>query len=599
MSRRPPRNADEWDDSRVEPAPPAPDAPIPSYELPARKPRNRAEAARWEREMEERSRMGWDTPINRRAFLDLSKRLGLGAAAASAAFPAFLAACGRTASSLSPSRGSRFDVGGGADGDTINIGAISIYSGVGAFVGKLVDRGAGLATKQINRHGLPDPSIMNSNNGFPDFERYQQQDLGGIKIGDRTVKLRLISRDDNLSAQVAVSAIQEMITSFNIKGLIFAGLYDDIYAAKRLLQQYNLPAIAAYGDIASVGQLYPQTDYRQLFQMFPPDKWGIELALDEYALADRGYRRFAYIGDNTAIGAQGKRLIGETLAKSGNRLLAAEQYNVGDVDMTAQLQRIRSANPQVLMIWGIAGDTAHALESLKRLDAVYVDQATALRGPGWHPQIIGFEGGAAERTFAVLAGDAARVGTMSYWYMGGIGYIPEFQPAVDLFKEEFGDSPTGGENNPADAVFLFAKAFQDAQSTDGDKVIAALENMEEGINFSSIAPHTFSKERHISLQKDDMVGITLERGRAVPASPPYTLGTEFTGNEDLGIEPFNPPGYIGPTMFMRFNQDGLRRKHKKLFVDVMLKQGFGTQCTKRPDPSSDWGFRLTNECPIH
>lgn len=595
--RRPPRDADDWDRLRDEGAPPDASAPIPSYELPARRARNRKEAARWEHQMEQRSAGGWDTPINRREFLDLSKRLGIGAAAASSLFPAFLAACGRTASSLAPGRGGKFDVGAGAEGDTINIGAISIYSGVGAFVGKLVDHGAGLAVKQVNAHGIPDDALLKANDGFPDFKAYQQQDLGGIKIGDRRVKLRLISRDDNLSAQVAVSAIQEMITAFNIKGLIFAGLYDDIYAAKRLLQQYNLPAIAAYGDIASVGQLYPQTDYRQLFQMFPPDKWGIELALEEYAIPDRGYRRFAYIGDNTAIGAQGKRLIGETLAKSGNRLLAAEQYNVGDVDMTAQLQRIRNTNAQCLMIWGIAGDTAHALESLKRLDAVYKDQPTALNGPGWRPQIIGFEGGAAERTFAVLAGDAARVGTMSYWYMGGIGYIPQFQPAVDIFKKEYGESPTGGENNPADAVYLFAKAFQDAQSTEGAKVIAALENMKQGINFSSIAPHTFSADRHISLEKDDMVGITLERGRAVPTAPPYELGTEFTGAE--GIKAFNPPGYIGPTQFMRFNQDGLRRKHKRLFVDVMLKQGFGTQCTKRPDPSSDWGFRLTNECKIH
>jgi branched-chain amino acid transport system substrate-binding protein len=568
--------------------------PIPSHELPHREPARRAERRRLDQEMEEKTAAGFDTPINRREFLGTSKKLGLGVAATSWLYPAFLAACGKTAGGLSPGEGGRFDVGGGGGGETINIGVISIYSGVGAFVGKLVDRGGQLAAEQINKHGLPAKGLQTANDGFPDFETYQKQTTGGI-LGGR--KIRLIARDDNLSAQVAVSAVQELITSFNIKGLIFAGLYDDIYAAKRLLAQYNLPAIAAYGDLASVGQLYPKTDYRQLFQMFPPDSWGIELALEEYAIRDRGYSRFAYLGDNTAIGAQGKRLIGEVLARNGKRLLAAEQYNVGDVDMTAQLQRIRGTSCNCLLIWGIAGDTAHALESLKRLDAVYRDHPAALGGSGWHPQIIGFEGGAAERTFAVLAGDAARVGTMSYWYIGGVGYVPQFLPAVDIFKKRWREAPTGGENNPADAVYLFATAFEQAGGTEPQKVIEALENLKGGVNFSSIAPHSFTKDRHISLEKDDMVGITLERGRAVPTSPPYELGTEFTGRGD--VKPFHPPGYVGPTHFMRFNQEGLLRKHRKLFGEVMLKGGFGTQCTKRADPGAPYGFKLTGECKIH
>jgi branched-chain amino acid transport system substrate-binding protein len=571
--------------------------PIPSYELPRTNPPRRWQRRLVEEKMEEASATGWDTPMNRREFLDVAKKLGTGVAATSWLYPAFLAACGKTADQLTPASGGRFNVEEGGGGETINIGVISIYSGVGAFVGKLVDHGGQLAVEQINKHGLPGPGISTANNGFPDFDAYNKQTVGGILGGK---KIRLIARDDNLSAQVAVSAIQEMITRYNIKGLIFAGLYDDIYAAKKILQQYNLPAIAAYGDVASVGALYPQTNYRQLFQMFPPDVWGIELAVGDYAQKDRGYTKFAYLGDNTAIGSQGKRLIGETLAKSGKRLLAAEQYNVGDVDMTAQLQRIRGTGCQCLLIWGIAGDTAHALESVKRLDAVYLNHDQARGGGGWHPQVIGFEGGAAERTFAILAGDAARIGTMSYWYLGGIGYIPEFQPAVDTFKKRWGIAPTGGENNPADAVYLFASAFQEAGGTDPEKVISALETM-KGVNFSSITPHAFTKDRHISLEKADMVGITLERGKAAPTSPAYELGTEFIGNPkaDPPIKPFNPPGYVGPTQFMRFNMEALLKKHEKLFGDVMLKQGFGTQCTKVPDSSSPFGFKLTNACKIH
>ncbi len=564
--------------------------PIPSHEFPRRWPGLRWKKRLIEEQIEESTALGFDTPMNRREFLDASRKLGLGVAASSMMYASFLAACGRTAAQQSRYSGGRFDAGEEGGGDVVNIGVISIYSGVGAFVGKLVDHGAGLAVEQINQHGMPERPKTDE---FPDFKKYQQQTVGGIKIGSRRVRLNLVKRDDNLSAQVAVSALQEMITRYDIKGLIFAGLYDDIYACKKLIQQYNIPCIAAYGDLYSVDQLYPRTDYKQLFQMFPPDKWGIEIALEEYATQDRGYRTFGYLGDNTAVGAQGKRLVGETLSRLGLSLSSSEQYNVGDVDMTAQLSRAQARRPNVQLIWGIAGDTAHALESLKRLDAVYIDHQRALRGPGWHPQIIGFEGGAAERTFAVLAGDAARVGTMSYWYMGGIGFVPDFQEAVKLFKKRFGTQPTGGENNPADAVYLLAHAFESAQSTDAEKVIAALEGTESdgGVYFSSIAPHTFSPTRHISIEKADMVGITLERGSAVQTNPPYQLGKEW--------KEFFPPGYVGPTLFARFNQEALLRKHKKRYGDIFLKEGYGTHCTKVPDSSAPYGFRLTNACKIH
>jgi hypothetical protein len=149
-------------------------------------------------------------------------------------------------------------------------------------------------------------------------------------------------------------------------------------------------------------------------------------------------------------------------------------------------------------------------------------------------------------------------------------------------------------------VYLFASAFQAANGTDPEKVISALETM-KGVNFSSITPHAFTKDRHISLEKDDMVGITLERGQALQTSPAYQLGTEFVGNPkaDPPIPAFNPPGFVGPTQFMRFNQEGLMRKHRKLYGDVMLKNGFGTQCTKVPDSKAPYGFRLTNDCKIH
>ncbi len=526
------------------------------------------------------SKAGLDTPMNRRRFLSLSSKLGFGMFAAATTYSSFLAACGRRLDDVAGAEG--FGAAGASGGDTINIGVISIYSGVGAFVGKLVKHGAELSESLINKHG----PVIPKNGVFPDYAAYTKQKAPGI-LGGRRIKL--IQRDDNLSAQVAVSAVQEMITRFNIKGLMFCGLLDDIYACKQLVQQHNIPTIATYSDLYSAGQLFPDSDYPQVFQIFPPDIWSAEVLAD-YAVNDRGYDRFGYIGDATALGKQGRDQMDKALSKHGKRLLRAEQYNVGDVDMTAQLVRIQQTGCQCLVIWGLAGDTAHALQNVKKLGAEYIDQgrAAASTAANWHPQILGFPGGVAERTFAELSGDAARTGTVSTWYLGGIGYFPQFQGATEAFEAKWGRTPTGGENNPADSVYLLADAIDRANSTEPDKVIKSLE--EAKVNFFSTTPHTFQPGQRISLSKGDIVGVTLERGAAVKTDPPYQLGTEF--------KKFFPPGYVGPTHFLRPNFDALVERHPEL-MDIVMKEGYGTQCTKVEDPSSPYGFRLTNDCKIH
>ncbi|HVF12485.1 MAG TPA: ABC transporter substrate-binding protein [Actinomycetota bacterium] len=529
----------------------------------------------------EASRQGFDTPMNRRRFLSLSSKVGFGMFAAATTYSSFLASCGRRIADVSAGGGG-FGAAGSGGGDTINIGVISIYSGVGAFVGKLVKNGAVLAEDLINKHG---PKI-DKEGIFPDFKAYDAKKSPGVMGGKR---IKLIQRDDNLSAQVAVSAVQEMITRYQIKGLMFCGLLDDIYACKQLVQKHNIPTIATYSDLFSAGQLFPDSDYSQVFQIFPPDIWAAEV-LTDYGINDRGYDRFAYIGDATALGKQGRDQITKALAKHGKKLLRAEQYNVGDVDMTAQLVRIRESGCQCLVVWGLAGDTAHALQNLKKLGAEYLDhgRAQSSTAANWHPQIMGFPGGVAERTFAELSGDAARAGTVSTWYMGGVGYFPEFQGATEAFKKKWGRVPTGGENNPADSVYLLADAFDRANSTEPDKVIKALE--EAKVNFFSTTPHSFQPGQRISLTKGDIIGVTLERGAAVKTSPAYELGTEF--------KKFHPPGYVGPTHFVRPNFDALMERHPEL-MQIILKEGYGTQCTKVDDPSVPWGFRLTPECKIH
>ncbi len=66
------------------------------------------------------SKAGFDTKVNRRDFLHVAGKLGLGGMATASLYPAFLASCGRT---IEEGQGVGFG-GSAGSGDTINIGVI-------------------------------------------------------------------------------------------------------------------------------------------------------------------------------------------------------------------------------------------------------------------------------------------------------------------------------------------------------------------------------------------------------------------------------------------------------------------------------------------
>src|SRR4051812_34158014 len=94
----------------------------------------------------------WDIFIEGEKQKDLSRRLfmkaGLGSLAAAALSGSFLAACAKGNDSGGVKSGS-----GDGGGDTIKVGVVAPFSGVGAFIGTIVNNSLNTAVKQLNATG--------------------------------------------------------------------------------------------------------------------------------------------------------------------------------------------------------------------------------------------------------------------------------------------------------------------------------------------------------------------------------------------------------------------------------------------------------------
>lgn len=482
--------------------------------------------------------------LSRRRFLQWAGRAGVGAVAASAVPGSVLGAC---------AYGDDGPPGGGAR-DTLLVGVVAPFSGVGSFLGDIVDRSLDAAVRQLNSTG----------------------GAGGRKV-------ELVKRDTGIDPGAGPRVYADL-AGRGVIGVLWCGAVGFSQALPQVKRD-QMPLVAVFNDPFSSGHLYPEGDRagRSVFQILLPDRFA-KAALADYAANDRGYRTAAYMYDSLLDpGATARARFEAAFTAAGIEITGVESFSLVDSDYGPQLQRLRQRRPQVLYVDGLATNTAGVVSQLADLDAAYVDAPTA-KGAAWHPQVFGSPAGSGDKSWVELAGDKARVGTVTAWHVGGLVYLPTF--AIGGWMRRFlGREPTGGEESAPDALAAVLAGVRKAGNTDRVRVVEGMETAGP-ITFASVE-FAFTRDRHLARTVDEVVLVTMERGAEGPAAtdPPYDLGKEWSPGQAFDATPAGPTQLVRPTLAAN------RRAHPAL-MERVLGEGYGTQCTKR-----DGG--LVPDCKVH
>jgi branched-chain amino acid transport system substrate-binding protein len=488
-------------------------------------------------EMDERS------GFSRREFIEWAGKVGFGTMSVLA-----LASCAsgddKSATPTEKARGFKLS------GDTLKVGVIAPFSGVGAYVGRIVNNSLDAAVAQIN-----------STSG-----------IGGRKVA-------VIKRDTGTDPAAGVKAYQAFAGDKSVIGVLWCGGLG-LDESRAQIARDNMPVIAVFNDLWSPRQLYPEGKERSIFQMLMPDRMAFDV-LAKYAKHDRGYSKVGLIYDSLLFSSS-KAYFEEAMRNNGLTSAGIETYQLNDADFGPQVKRLSDGKGQALMVWGVSGDTAGLAKQIDKVGSSYVDTPTAKSPAKWRPQIMGSPGGTGEHTWADLAGSAAKTGTLTAWHVGGLVSLPSFAIRGWMTKH-LKKNVTGGEESPADGLFTLLHAVEKAGSSDRQKMVTAIETMGD-IKFASL-PFSFSADRHLAKTPDDLILVTLERSTGPAATdPPYKLGEEW--------KTVFPSGYVGPTHLVRPTLEANKRAHPETMAEV-LRLGYGTQCTKHADGT------LTNDCKIH
>jgi len=311
--------------------------------------------------------------------------------------------------------------------ETVKIGHVAPLSGEIAHLGKDNENGARLAIDEIN-------------------------EAGGLKVGDKTIKLELVGEDDKADPKEGTLVAQKLVDA------------SVVAVVGHLNSGTSIPASKIYSD-AGITQIspsatnpkYTEQGFKTTFRDVANDnQQGAVLA--GVAAETLKAKTIAIIDDRTAYG-QGLADVVEKVAKEkGLNVVAREFTNDKATDFNSILTKIKAKKPDVVMYGGMDATAGPMARQMKQLGI----KTKLLAGDGvCSPEFIKLAGDAAGMLTCSQAGEA--VDQLAKGADFKAKYKAKFNSEVEVY------SPYS-----YDAVYVIADAIKRAGKADKASILAAM-----------------------------------------------------------------------------------------------------------------------------
>jgi branched-chain amino acid transport system substrate-binding protein len=304
-------------------------------------------------------------------------------------------------------------------------------------------------------------------------------------------KIELVERDDEAKNERGVQVAQELINKERVAatvGYINTGV---ALASQRFYQQAKIPVMNNVATGSIVTKQFANQPENYIFRNSANDTIQSAMIVDE-AIARRGFKKPAILADSTNYGQLGREDLEKVLDKKGVKPVVVEKYNIGDVDMTAQLLRAKQAGADVVLTYGIGPELAQIANGMQKL--------------GWKVPIVG-SWTLAMANFIDNAGKNGDGTRMPQTFIQNPD-TPKRKAFIDAYIKAY--NPPGGRMPSAvsaaqgyDSVYLLAAAIQQAGSTEGPKIAAALEDLKtpvEGVVATYNKPYSHTDHEAINFE---------------------------------------------------------------------------------------------------
>jgi branched-chain amino acid transport system substrate-binding protein len=363
--------------------------------------------------------------------------------------------------------------------DPIKIGVDGPFTGGSSSMGVSMRDGVRLAAEEINK-------------------------AGGV-LGRQ---IQLVERDDEAKNERGVQIAQEFINKEKVVatvGYINTGV---ALASQRFFQDAKIPVINNVATGSIITRQFDKDPENYVFRNAAHDSIQAPMIVEE-AVTRRGFKKVAILADSTNYGQLGREDLEKALKAKGITPVAVEKFNIKDVDMTAQLLKAKEAGAEAILTYGIGPELAQIANGMTKL--------------GWKVPMVG-SWTLAMANFIDNAGPGGDGARMPQTFIQE-PTTPKRKAFIESFLAKFKpknnrmDSPVSAAQG-YDSIYLLAAAIKQANSTEGPKIKAALEDLStpvEGVVTTYNKP--FSKTDHDAITANIPVFGEVKGGRVVYANP--------------------------------------------------------------------------------
>jgi len=309
--------------------------------------------------------------------------------------------------------------------------------------------------------------------------------------------IELIIEDDATDAAKAQAAATKLIDQDKVVVLIGATGTGQTMGMRGDVKRAGIPQVSMAGGTAVTKPI-------DALVFATPWSNSLVVPFELNYMKGKGYKKVAMIGDSGGFGKDGMAVFKANFANYGMTLVSEQTFNAGDTDMTAQMTKIKAANPDVVVLVS-AGKEASTIAK--------EHQTLGIKAP-----LVGTHGNARQQ-FIDGAGSAANgftfaAGKILIPSSYGTG-TPELATAEDFiarFTAATGKAPDTFAGHAYDAINIIAAA---AKSLPGDFTPAALRDaIEKTAGLVGIGgTFTFSPTDHNGMTEKDLVIYVVKDGK--------------------------------------------------------------------------------------
>jgi len=312
-------------------------------------------------------------------------------------------------------------------------------------------------------------------------------------------KLSLVSRDDQSQPPKSIQNMSDLIDNEKVVAVFGPTNSGNALAWKHIPNQKKVVSMGMIGSGTDITKPMSAGAENYMFRVSMMDREQVA-ALVAYALKS-GAKKIGVMGETTGYGQGGVKDLLEILKLHNIEPVGVEKFAVSDTDMTSQLNKLKSAGADTLMVWAQGTPIGQLVRSMDKINYF----PTLLTS--WAADNITYFDAAGK----ALADKPVFLRTMA----------DPATPKQKKLYDRIGSKLAAPSAFPFavhgyDATLLVAAAIRQAGSTDGSKMREALEDMKSPVDgVMKVYTKPFSKTDREGLTAEDLVFIKWRDGKLV------------------------------------------------------------------------------------